>query len=552
MPNLMILIRKHPYLSIFLCVLAVHGLSLFVTGIYWDGVITHTLYTYHNSSALYNWLDSMGIPFYYYYIKLLWFMGFGWVCNLIGFLSIFIAATFLFKSLRLYKSIRLDLALFSAFVLVIFPGSRITMFRAVSAYYFLYGLFFIGVYCSLKLETFQKKHGKYYMLRVLALVLLWNSFNLKSLLCYYLVLFVAMYFLSCSQRIESTFSIRNILKFSCYKIDFVLLPIIFWVTSLVFFKPHGAYVDYNSFVQIDKDLVLPMLWSSFFHAFVYYISPFLIVSLAIIIPLICLKQFTKIASLRHLKLGLFLMGLGLLAIFLSILPYVLVGKPLIYNFLPATRCNLLIPSASAIFFTGFATLFYVDAKGKLNIIGKLVCILLLVFGFMFWTKNYLVLNAWSAMQQSFFLKLKQQPKWTNYSLYWITVQDFIIPPAYANYAWSGYFDSAYGGQSHFGESDPEQLKGSFADYIQKFYMVGFKQQYSLKNFDPYGCQAIMIIIPGPSAGNPKRPGIIGLKYLYYKYFNPVQKEEFLNNLMKVGNKFYSTRYAKHCLKDKVT
>jgi hypothetical protein len=240
------------------------------------------------------------------------------------------------------------------------------------------------------------------------------------------------------------------------------------------------------------------------------------------------------------------MLLGVMAMLLAIIPYVLVGKPMIYSFIPATRCQLLIPSAVALFLAGFAMIFYVDKTGSFNLIGKISVIGFILFSFMFWTNTYLKLNAWAAMQKSFIHQLKKHPEWSNYSFYWIAVKDFIIPPAYADYAWAGYFDQAYGGQSHFAESDLSRLKMRFHQYMQQFNAPNFRSQYSLAHLDVYGCQAKMIITPGSQAGNPKRPAIIGLNYFYYYFIKPDQKDYFLNHLIRVQLIPYASQYAKNC------
>lgn len=542
----MTLIRRYPYIFIFLCVFLVHGLSLLVTGVFWDGVISHTLFRYDDSAALYAWINAMGLPFYYYYIKLLWLFGYGWVCNLTAFVFIFFVATLLFKSLRLYKKISLDLALFATLIIIVFPGSRITMFRAISAYYILYALFFFGTYLALKLETVSTKSLKYYLLRLVSLAILWFSFTLKSFLCFYLVFFIALYILNCEVHNNKPFSFSNLIKFVVEKIDYLLLPFAFWLVSISFYKAHGAYAGYNSFSTVSIKSIAMLSLQSLKQAFANYITPFLVLTFGFILYIAITRRSKLTHVLQNKIMGLSLISLGSLALLLAIIPYVLVGKPLIYSFLPATRCNLLIPAAAAIFFLGFAVLFYVDRSGNFTLFGKFMCILLFISGCAFWTKNYLVINAWSAMQASFKLKLHQNPQWKHYSLYWIKVEKFMIPPAYADYAWSGYFDAVYRGKSRFAESDPDQLKIPFQQYIQQFSTIDFRQQYSLENLDPYGCQASMIIIPGKSAGNPHRPGFIGLKYLFYRYADRGNLDNFLNQLLNINFQYYPSSNAKNC------
>lgn len=538
------LIHKHPLISLLILTCLIHGLSLFVSGVFWDGVILHSLYADANSTQLYSWLRSMGLPFDYYFTRFLWIFGYSWVCNLVGFLGIYTVAVFYYKSICLYKRMSKQLAFMSATVLIVWPGSLLTMFRAVTVYYFLYGLFFIAVYVALKLECIPHRKITYCFMRLFSLCLFWISFNLKSLLCLYLLVFIAMFILYAEQNKKKLFSFLTITKFSLSRLDFLLLPILFWLVSILFYKTSGPYAGYNKLDFSNLNQTLNLIHASFKHAILQYLWPFIVLS---IILIVCgFNKWESRFALKNLKIGLFVTGFGMLAIFCCIVPYVLVGKPLIYSFIPASRCSLLIPSCVAILMIGFGSVFFITPQGALNYVGKTILTLLILWGIVFWTENYLTLNAWAAMQRAFVLKLEKNPQWAPYSLYWIKVNDFAIPPAYADYAYAGYFSSAYGGTSRFGESDASVQAMPFESYFHAFTEPSWRIHFNVSEFDPYGCQAKMTIMPGKLAGNPRSAHRIGLSYLYYRYLKPEDEQYYLDNLIRIQVKPKFSEHAKHC------
>jgi hypothetical protein len=91
--------------------------------------------------------------------------------------------------------------------------------------------------------------------RVLALVLFFLSFNTNSLLVFYSLPMFDLYL----RTVNYKWSCRSAVLFSVNKLDFVLLPFVYFLIKIKFYKPTGVYVGYNEHFSIKSLIASPVV-----------------------------------------------------------------------------------------------------------------------------------------------------------------------------------------------------------------------------------------------------------------------------------------------------
>jgi hypothetical protein len=99
--------------------------------------------------------------------------------------------------------------------------------------------------------------------RLLSLALFFISFNTNSLLVFFAIPFIDYYLRSVNYSWNSV----SFFKFCLNKIDFLLLPFVFFFLKIIFFKPTGLYAGYNEGFSLNNLLITPIRmafeWLSF-------------------------------------------------------------------------------------------------------------------------------------------------------------------------------------------------------------------------------------------------------------------------------------------------
>ncbi len=93
--------------------------------------------------------------------------------------------------------------------------------------------------------------------RILSLLLFFGSFQMASLLVFYAVPFMESFYRN------QDFSLKSLLSFIVKKIDFVLLPFIYWGIKFLYFRPNGIYKNYNEEFSLESLFMSPlyMIWN---------------------------------------------------------------------------------------------------------------------------------------------------------------------------------------------------------------------------------------------------------------------------------------------------
>lgn len=137
--------------------------------------------------------------------------------------------------------------------------------------------------------------------RILSLLLFFGSFQMASLLVFYAVPFMESFYRN------QDFSLKSLLSFIVKKIDFVLLPFIYWGIKFLYFRPNGIYKNYNEEFSLESLFMSPL----------YMIWNWINIEISLLIFLFSLPIFTiilkKLIDVSHLKfqfshLTLFLVG----------------------------------------------------------------------------------------------------------------------------------------------------------------------------------------------------------------------------------------------------
>lgn len=302
--------------------------------------------------------------------------------------------------------------------------------------------------------------------RYISLALFFISFNTNSQLVFY-----ALPMLEIAYREKCFVSWRSLLRAIVYRLDFIALPFIFFIIKVKLYTPYGLYEGYNQNFNFDNVGQLLKFQLEDFRQLTVNNVLFLAVAP---IAYLLLKNYLT-ADRRDSRPFLFLAGgLGLVAIVLAEIPYLVVG------YFPAftdwqSRHQLLLPLGSALTLTAF--LFLLNKT-----IRSLLVLMLVSFSmaygiqtyyafFMDWSKQKEIINIFSnndKIKSSKLIVIKDEAIATN-----------ALSRKYRFYEWNGMLEKAYGDQSRFAvtiEEVPYILNGSFDKLFSEHYKAaGFRK-----------------------------------------------------------------------------
>lgn len=245
-------------------------------------------------------------------------------------------------------------ALILAVIVSIYPinHARIAIINTPYAYSLMlfYIAFVLGVTANIQ---------KSIILRALSLLLFFISFEVMSLLAFYIVPILYLF----SQDQKKTYQhndnfTQHSIKWIARNLDFLLLPFVFIGIKFIFFQPTGVYKNYNS---ITLDSLIGALGKSFSAIPGAFVEPLeghlkYFIAAAIIICLLFSVVITRrtFSSFKATNIFCALIGLGIL--YLSFFPYLAVNKtPSFYDW--NGRHYLLAPLGVSLSLYGITYLF---------------------------------------------------------------------------------------------------------------------------------------------------------------------------------------------------
>lgn len=530
-----------PYLLIGLAALLGHGLLLFNDGIYFDDWILRPMLAEGRWDDLQAWFSQMGLPvspYFYWSVKLV-----GGHYQAAALLTKFFSAILVYRICLQVRWLNRYEALGIALLNLVYPAYQVATTYCNLIYEFYYCLFLLAAWLLLLAEETGRSKGSALTSRLLSLSLFFLAFNLNSLLVFYFP-FLLLLFLHLKQAHQLSWS-AAVSSLPLRRMDFILLPFLYWVGKKMFFPTHGLYATYNQ-IKLDPAAITGNLFkfahtagysqleASVVHLMGQPVSWFLVL-FGLYLAYRGIMKKAGAPALPHFLIEqearktkwIFLYGLLLLLG--GMFAYSAVGlSPALNGW--NTRHAILVGLPMAILIVAALRPIWINGlyHEPGNFDSRLASVLIggsLAFAFMLSTINYYV--GWQVRtikDQAVMTILGDAPVLKKFSIFWIDDQFPAGGDAfYRFYEWSGMFKQVWGGESRIGlqmqayGNNPAILPG-LKQYALKF--------YTLSEFDPSGCQVMM----GIKRGLPQYSDAeLVRKYLYLRLFNKAGLNGFLHS-----------------------
>lgn len=533
------LIFLSPYFLIGLVALLSHGLLLFNDGIYFDDWVLRPMLAEGRWQDLQEWFSQMGLPvspYFYWSIKLV-----GSHYQVAALLTKFFSAVLVYRICLQVGWLNRYEALGIALLNLAYPAYQVATTYCNLIYEFYYCLFLLGAWLLLRAEEMGRSKGAVLPSRLLSLSLFFLAFNLNSLLVFYFPFLLLLFFhLKQAHQLSWSAAVRML---PLRRMDFILLPFVYWAGKKIFFPTHGLYASYNQ-IKLDPAVIASNLFK-FVHTAGYAQmeasvarlmgQPVLwVMALAgIYLVYYRFRKTSGTSALPHFLIEqearktkwIFLYGLLLLLG--GTFAYAAVGlAPTLSGW--NTRHTILTGLPMAILIVAALRPLWVNGlyHEPGNFDSRLVSLLIggsLLLAFTLSTINYYI--GWQVRtikDKAVMAILADAPVLKKFSVFWINDQ---FPAGgegfYRFYEWSGMFKQVWDGESRIGlqmqayGNNPAILPG-LKQYALKF--------YTLSEFDPSGCQVMMGIKRG--ALDYSDAALAG-EYLKLRLFNKAGLDGFL-------------------------
>lgn len=447
--------KQKYFAMLFLFYLIAHGgILLIPNAIYWDD---WTLYqvnpeiildTFHQAGSMFNLTSYIHNSF----------LAVGpWFYKILTFILMFGAGVSLDRILKKHESLgpeaRFLIVLF--FLVLPFYWARVALIDIV--YTISYFLFFFA-------WVIMDRH------RFLALFLFFLSFSANSLLVFYALPFLDYYYRSVNGR----FSLKSLISFSAHKIDFFLLPFIFFTIKIFLYPPNGLYEGYNeqyNFLSLFKSPVLMILdWMRLEVAILAFL--FLTIFAYGIVSLL----FNLSGNMAK-RSALILFLLGFVAFVLAGFPYWILGYVPTFSEW-TSRHQLLLPLGCSLLLLAFLAAINIHLRPVLlSIILSLSMILNLgtYKDFYFdWQKQKALITLMAENQlirNADLVVFDDRARSLN-----------AINRTYRNYEWNGLLANSFDDETRFGINKIERDRFIQGNFFKGYFSEG--EKYRNGDFDP--------------------------------------------------------------------
>lgn len=295
-------------------------------GIYWDD---WALYNVDHESiiSLFRMNGSMLLGYIH---SILLSIGNGiFIYRFLVFLTFFLSGVLIYKILYKHILSSKNSAFWVTLIYLTIPlnSVKIALINTPAIFYLL--IFFTAFY--LLTEYLIKPKSIWY--RVLILFLFFISFTLSSLLVFYaivlLYLLYTIFIHSINQEVENNFlhTIKVFLKY----IDFIIIPIIFYIVKSIYFVPTGLYENYNKIVfnfERITILIAKSFKTSIYDPIIGSINTswhyWYMTIIILIITYILVRKKTVVQE--SIYSYMIICTTGILMFFLAVFPYAVVNK----------------------------------------------------------------------------------------------------------------------------------------------------------------------------------------------------------------------------------
>ncbi|MBQ1294125.1 MAG: GtrA family protein, partial [Clostridiales bacterium] len=373
---------------------AAHLMLCLISGQWWDD----WCYWINGPELLISLYSASGIPMQAYYIlSVMWLPEWGY--RIVVFVLFLLVALIFYEILRQMDIFSEDDAFFIAAVAMTVPVNDARTVLNCYAYTVEIFLFMCGFLLATKIKLFSG--AKKYLIHAISLVLLVGSYSMESLLVFTGMIWVYLLYDTAKNNMNAKPGRRILLFFRSFW-DYLVLPFAFFVLKRIFFKPYGAYAQYN---QLTKDSLITGLSLSPKSAFFTgvdigrsYIAQAGLIPLALVVAAIAgYLVFKKIqtkdngtekgSQKKQIKKWLLILALGLVTYFAGIFAYVVIRKG-------ATLAVTTVDSRD-VMLAGFGIAVFIVAVSRLIPVKRtfqnllpIVFIVLGIFHFNEWYLNY--------------------------------------------------------------------------------------------------------------------------------------------------------------------
>jgi hypothetical protein len=417
---------------LFLFYLIAHGGLLFIpNALYWDDWIAYQ----STSEFIYKFVSHLGsaLNINAHILIIMSMIGL-WAYKLLTFAFFFLAGLLLNLILKKYKNICAEDRFFITIIFLIAPFNIARLCNSVFQYSLSYFIFFLAWYLL----------GRY---RLLTLALFFISFNTNSLLFFYLLPIMDYFY-----RNGAFDDFKSLIRVIIKNIDFLLLPIIFYIIKIIYYQPYGEYENYNKIVNFSEFFNAPYNQINDIFRFLSNLKLIdSIIYIPVIIYLLKLNLFN--AKNESSNCSLMLVIIGLFAFVLASFPYWLAGHTPTFNGWES-RHQLLQPLGFALLVVGILNMSF-DKKYIFNSTLKHIIIgLIISISINFQFRIYVKAFSDNQKQNVLVNEFSKNQIIKNNNLF--IIKDLTISSknifnrSYETYVWNGILTKAFGDQKRFG------------------------------------------------------------------------------------------------------
>jgi hypothetical protein len=502
-----------------------HFLLLFDQGVYWDD---WGLYLGTSNEIIQNFKDNGLVIFGYVHAVLQQLPFRIFIYNFLTFIIYLFSGYLLYKilsNLNIYDEFDL---FFIVSIFLIAPLNITRVAMIIFPYSLSYFLFFLSLYL-LQLNLQKNKQSIY--LRLITLIIFFITFQIASFLVFYLLTLLLIYFY---EKRNGYHTLAILLK----NIDYIILPIFYWIIRSIYFKTSGPYIDYNTITIYNAIFLLPYRIVTSFYSSIIEVINNTLSSFDIfwfVILLILFTQFFKKNSNEEsfvnrkegkLSYDKIYFSLSFLFIVVSMVPYLFVGK-MVLNEGWDIRNQLLLP-------LGFSFFIYFGLKLFLNLftanrIIQIVIVSVFISGFLIININYyLDFNRDWIKQLSIIENLKNSDEIkNNHSFYLVDDTENLnaINRTYSVLEFSGLMYAAFGTKSKIAINDKQIYKEVLTKSIHNWLGYSTLKDYKKLENPQYKIE----IQNGPF----KLDRFTQFRLFMLKFWNKVKYDEIVSNVIKI-------------------
>jgi len=508
------------YILFFTFYFLAFGITLVNAGLFWDEWVFYKA----RPEIILSATKEMGALWFGYFHIFLDSFNSIFLYRLVIFSTFFISGLFLNSILKTIKQMDNVSRFFVVAFFMLFPVNFARISIATSHYALSYSIFFFAWFVLSK--YFLKKR---IFFRLLSLSLFFISFSLNSLLVFYGVVIMYIIYVERSALAGEGGLLKRVFSY----LDFLSLPISFWIMKVLFFKPYGLYSGYNhvSLKACVRTLLFPADFCRVFYT--SFIQPLNYV-FPVTISTILLAGFTflllmKSSMFREINNKIIAYSfrfflLGILFFILASFPYLVVGS------LPkssdwASRNQILIPlGASLILYYGLQMILN---KLKANPAARILLFSLIIVIFI-----SLNSSAYLNYQKDWFKQLSLIENFKSSEILksnttFIFADNTLDLNAgnrdYRFYEYTGMMEKAFGDESRFGINFE---KGDKIDIMSHEIYIKYPE-YKMSAYEPKQPDYKVLI----NYGSYELSNQTVIKLLWYSFFNQPQFQEYIKDIL---------------------